>query len=33
MEFGRDPDTKLYEKSSDLRVVIERGIEPKKELD
>lgn len=36
MEFGRDPDRELCEKSreySDLRVVMEGGIEPEKELD
>ncbi|KAK2423421.1 leucine-rich repeat disease resistance protein precursor [Trifolium repens] len=32
-EFGRYPDIELYEKSSDLREVMERGIEPDKEFD
>jgi hypothetical protein len=32
-EFGRYPDIELYENSRDLREVMERGIEPEKELD
>jgi hypothetical protein len=32
-EFGRYPNIELYENSRDLREVMERGIEPKKELD